>query len=439
MTKFNSDLLLAIQNEKLDEVRRIIEENKDNKDFDINARNESGETCIYWAANTDDGDIGYEIFKELVWAGGNLLIKDNLEESVRSQVIFNSKIEKDINKFKEIWNDGNPDLKKLANEGNYMVLLLCFNAGAVSFNSRLMHCAVLNCPADKRQDTLRAIIKYSDDMYERNMDGRTAADLAAMKGDLDSLKLLIAGGHKPERDAGSLHMSLLHYAVKEDKAHIIKELAEVYKVNVNKLVALDNKKYTPLECAIKLWNAPNAAKALVELGADVNLSGDGVVGNNPIFDAVKRGDDALLSDVLLKSPLVDLSIKDTDDKTALHHAVNSLSLTQLLVAKGADISAKDKFGKTPFDYTAKANIMLTMIANGYGAFKYGETERRAVTSLANKGLLQLNGVTDDGNVKYNFPNSVKIGVASIAIALFGMASAVINYSLNSQEQQGHER
>ena len=161
----------------------------------------------------------------------------------------------------------------------------------------------------------------------------------------------------------------LHYAA--DEGH--KEIAELLITKGADLEAVDQNGWTPLHYA-----AYKGHKEVVELlipkGADVNVKG--ILGTP--LDLANRGGQTEIADLLRKhggkygtihgaargggieavkeflAAGVDVNAKAGDDDTGdtpLHKAAfnNHKEIAELLIAKGADVNAKNNFGRTPLD------------------------------------------------------------------------------------------
>lgn len=79
-----------------------------------------------------------------------------------------------------------------------------------------------------------------------------------------------------------------------------------------------------------------------------------VVQAGEIHKAAEKGDVAKVEKILKANPCL-LDSLDKDGYTPLHKAVlkNKIKVVELLLAKGADVSIKDKKGKTALDYATK--------------------------------------------------------------------------------------
>ncbi len=119
---------------------------------------------------------------------------------------------------------------------------------------------------------------------------------------------------------------------------------------------------------------------LLDLGADVNLKGLGVIKSRaatlPLHVAIRLSSflfrykkntiyaEQILKELIKRGAFV--SGRDEDDKTPLHIAskYNHLYAAQLLLESGSKVMPKDKSGKTPLDYAESAEMIKLLKNHG---------------------------------------------------------------------------
>lgn len=139
--------------------------------------------------------------------------------------------------------------------------------------------------------------------------------------------------------------SPLHWAVKFRRENVV-EVLLTHGADVN---AQNSNGDTPLyEAACK---QKEVVKFLLAHNADVNIKRHS--GETPLFEAVICGDKEIVTMLLARNAEVNLRGRWYHGRTLLQNAVtfardaDGVEIVRMLLAKGTDVSAKDKDGKTP--------------------------------------------------------------------------------------------
>ena len=192
--------------------------------------------------------------------------------------------------------------------------------------------------------------------------------------------------------------SPLHEAV-EQGSKAVAELLLANKADVN---AKDGEKYSPLHRAAAKGHKEMVA-LLLAYRADVNIKhecmkyvngsasllkkwGRPDSGNTPLHYAAFYGHKDVLELLLAKG--ADVNAKEDDDKTPLHFAAikGRKEAVKLLLAKGADVNAKEDTGETPLHYAAifgyrdVAELLLANKADVSAKNRNGETPWKLASS-----------------------------------------------------------
>ncbi|XP_023715852.1 uncharacterized protein LOC111868952 isoform X2 [Cryptotermes secundus] len=181
-----------------------------------------------------------------------------------------------------------------------------------------------------------------------NNEGSTPLHLAAWQGNITFCFFLINQG-VPVDPMNSQNVTPLHLAAMENEGDIV-QLLITGGARVN---CLDEKTDSPLHYAAKFGNVP-MMKTLLRAGA--NVSAVNARRRTPLHLAAAKGHTEACS--LLISAKSDVNASDERDRTPLHMVAmygGSISVAEVLVKKGANMTAVDRNGLTPFDlgYTLK--------------------------------------------------------------------------------------
>ncbi|OPB44043.1 hypothetical protein A0O28_0023610 [Trichoderma guizhouense] len=211
---------------------------------------------------------------------------------------------------------------------------------------------------------------------------RTLLHLAAYRGDLEAVRLLIQRGASTTVQ-GEGGLTPLHYAVLLDREDIVTLLASDI-AGSSSLDVTDAKGNTALSLATQKKN-PTATRILIHRGASYKVADS--KGLTPIHHAARLGFKKGLR-MLLDSG-GDPNSPDSNDFTPVHHAVNGYAdsgLVKMLAESGANLDVEDGSGRTPLMLAAqlgKHELVVCLLdvgadaevedGGGHRAFHYGES------------------------------------------------------------------
>jgi ankyrin repeat protein len=114
-----------------------------------------------------------------------------------------------------------------------------------------------------------------------------------------------------------------------------------------------------------------AVKQHLAAGADVDVKG-GWAGGTPLHYAVGEGRNEIAKLLIAKG--ANVNAKDGNGSTPLHYA-NTKEIAEPLIAEGANVNAKNKDGKTPLDLAIQVrNTELAALLRKHGGKKGKELE-----------------------------------------------------------------
>jgi ankyrin repeat protein len=246
-------------------------------------------------------------------------------------------------------------------KGTDIVRLLLDRGANVNLTAEIgmtpLHWAVRN----ENLEAVRLLVDKGADFNLKNQEGWTAFSGAALRGRTDMTELFLRKGV----DTSSFHMAAFTGNLSR-----VKELVATGS-NVN---AKDEFGWTPL-----FWAAcagqTTVAEFLIENKADL-AAHDGE-GHSLLHEAARaRTDPAKLVELLIAKG-ADVNAKNARGDTPLHLACYA-NVAELLIAKGADINAKDRPGYTPLHSAAEANhleVAELLISKGADAKAEGGVTR----------------------------------------------------------------
>jgi ankyrin repeat protein len=216
---------------------------------------------------------------------------------------------------------------------------------------------------------VKAAIRAGVDPDARTDDGAPALLVAAQFAGLDMVCALISGGADvravDDTDGGR---TALHYAALRGDAVMIDEL-----FGAGSLIdARDHDGGTPLHEAAA-WGFADAARALVDRGADVNAVES--PGNLTALHWAARGDHRPLAELLLGTG-ADPNATTAAGWTALHEAsaIGSDAIVAMLLSAGADPARRNHEGATALDLARRLadcdlEAHLRELASGKGTIQ----------------------------------------------------------------------
>ena len=256
-------------------------------------------------------------------------------------------------------------------------ILVCF----FSVNLANAETSILEALYDGNVDMAKELI-LRPDTNKGDINNGKALTIAVMENYTEIVKVLLEAGANPNQKIAWFDMSGFLWA-----AYSIHEIPGWRTINPLNWAIYDKRDLKIIEELLrhgaevdmdtwKLASKYNAAKKLIEAGADVNAKGN--YGNTPL---AKHGQIEEVEKLLEAG--ADVNAADKQGKTAVKHALKTdkqgmtsvvhalkkehLNKADKLIAAGADVNAADKQGKTPLMFAAIAgNLEMTdkLIAAG---------------------------------------------------------------------------
>ncbi|MBF0329643.1 MAG: ankyrin repeat domain-containing protein [Nitrospirae bacterium] len=333
---------------------------------------------------------------------------------------------------------------------------------------------------------VKAILKeislgsHKDRVNEKGRTGETSLSIAAAKGNLKIVKLLIANGAAVDKGKESGNRTALIEASGQGHVAIVRYLiAKGADVNVK------SQGITALLAASNLGTTtygPPGDKAetirvLLENGADVNVQDESWMETKrtPLMYAVMQGNASLVKEILSKGAKLDFFDKNGDTALAIakkegldyivqilekafknKNEASSLSVNamlplfkaikekklnkvRLLLSKGADVNLRTDKGSTPLMYAADANamdILKYLIKHGADVNAKNGTNETALIFASLKGHIDIVNKLLKNGADFNIKNISK-GDALIYAVLKNQTKVVqslLKHGANSNDR-----
>ncbi len=195
------------------------------------------------------------------------------------------------------------------------------------------------CPAaaNGEIERVKLLISEDADVNVKNNEGLTPLHYAAREGHKEIVELLLAHGADVNIGGANYNMIATEFAMRSNHTEIVQ------------LLVSKGADISPLHFALYMKDETKA-RSLIEGGADVSRRTP--YGTTPLDRAVVAGFKDIVELLIAKG--ADVNAKDNWDWTPLHSAVyGHKEIVELLIAKGADVNAGDGAGRTPLWYAEK--------------------------------------------------------------------------------------
>lgn len=198
-----------------------------------------------------------------------------------------------------------------------------------------------------------------------NKEGRSALMLAAEKKQWDIVNILLKKNADPNI-IDSLGHNLLFLAVKQNNVELLEKLmAQESNIDIN---ARDNQNNTPLMLAAYQGNIILMQKLMANKSVDINLRNRD--GETALLLAAKSKNWNVVH-YLLQQPNIDINAKDMHGRNLLMYVAKegNTELFNTLKILGANLSERDNYGQTYFDYDSfhRLELDINELEKGFGS------------------------------------------------------------------------
>ena len=238
-------------------------------------------------------------------------------------------------------------LFKYAYEGNLkMVKAVSTSCGAqcdIDFLDKDNNSALMYAIKGGKKEVVEYITQKTSKINCLNSKGMSPLQLAVRKNRLDLVAILIDNGANINI-INKDHRTVMFDAVAENNVEMICTL----KLNGCDVNTYDKSGISPLMYSVEETHRQMAMFELIRLGANINYQ-DAIFQRNALMSAIKF-DNRSAMDILIKKG-INISAKDKFGRTALMYCakMGNREGIRVLISKGVDIFAKDIEGKSAYD------------------------------------------------------------------------------------------
>ena len=199
--------------------------------------------------------------------------------------------------------------------------------------------ALIKAARDGNLNKVIKIIERGDSVFISDPSGTMPLHFAAMKGHLDIVKYLVEHGAGADAPWDAYRSTPLFYAKEHNHTDIVAYLLEkgAYDDDGGRLYD------SPLHIAVR---EGDMAEVKRQIGKGVTIDSKGNYRHTPLHMAAALNKIDIVEYLLSRG--ANIEARGEDQKTPLLTAIRygkSLELVKLLIARGADINAKDYYGK----------------------------------------------------------------------------------------------